>query len=410
MTVQPQPQPKKVLRVVEVTRYIKQLLERDQLLSLIQVQGEVSALSRTSSGYVYFTLKDATSQISCVIPRNNAASMRNEVAVLQQGSNVLIEASVSVYEQRGSYQLLVQRMRVGGEGAAKLRFQKLHAKLEAEGLFSSGRKRTLVKYPRKLVLITAPDSQAYHDVTRRLQIQWPHVTVIAAPVNVQGEHAPGQIATALDIANRLTDADVILIVRGGGSPEELEAFNDERLARAIFASRIPVVTGIGHTKDTSIADLVADVVAPTPTAAANVVVPDGEAMLRKCTEVYESIKSTMYRSLGRRRESLIRTRKDLVSLSPHNRVIVRRQRLDESWTQLGKTMTADLQIKRRTLGALQRQMEVLNPTAILARGYALLTDDETGSVIASTASAAPGRRLRAQVKDGTFQVTVNKDD
>jgi exodeoxyribonuclease VII large subunit len=399
-------QPKKVLRVLEVTQYIKNLLERDSLLSLIQVQGEVTNLSISGSGWVYFTLKDATSQIACVITRNNSPSLRDQIGVIRNGSVVLVEASVTVYDGRGVYQLSVRRMKVGGEGAAKLRFLKLQEKLEQEGMFSAGRKRQLPAYPREIALITAPNSQAYHDVIRRLHVQWPHVGVIFAPVNVQGEQAAGQICTALDICNRMTDAEIILIVRGGGSPEELEAFNDERLARAIFASRIPVVTGIGHTQDTSIADLVADVAATTPTAAASAVVPNGEAMVSQCRQVYGSARSHMNRGLRVRRQNVARLNQELIRLSPLNRIVTRRQRLDEAWEFIDKAIATDLRHRRRTLEALRSHLDALNPTAILSRGYALLADAETGEVVSSTAAATPGRRVEAQVKDGKFVMTV----
>ena len=399
-------QPKKVLRVSEVTRYLKQLMERDSLLSLLQVYGEATNLSKSGSGWIYFSLKDNLSQLPCVISSKQAVSLRQELAALENGVTVQVEGSISVYEPRGTYQLSVLRMRVGGSGAAKIRFERLREKLEAEGLFAADRKRPLPRYPSKLVLVTAPNSEAYHDVVTRLGMLWPWVTVIVAPVSVQGEHAAGQIATAIDIANRSTDADAIVLAGGGGAVEELDAFNDERLARVIFASRIPVITGIGHTQNVTIADLVADVRAPTPTAAAVAAVPDGPALAKSCRQLYYAARSHMARGLSARRNRLARAESELLRCSPERRIATRRQRLDEVWGGLERVVSRDLQLRRRRLDALQRQMDALNPEGILSRGYALLTDAGSGAVISSAQQATPGRRIRAQVKDGDFQVTV----
>lgn len=399
-------QPKRVLRVAEVTRYVKQVLENEELLTLVQVQGEVTNLSRPGSGIVYFSLKDSFSQLPCVMMRSEALGHAAEMSALGNGVSVLVEGSITVYEQRGYYQLNVRRIRVGGVGAARVRFERLREKLEGEGLFAAARKRPLPPYPRKLILVTAPKSQAYYDVIKRLELQWPSVTVITAGVSVQGDHASGQIATAIDLANRLTDADLIVLVRGGGSPEELDAFNDERLARTIFASRIPVLTGIGHTQDWTIADLVADAHAQTPTAAAGLAVPDGRAMVNACRQVYRSIRAHMGQGLKARAERLGRAEAALLAASPRRRIDARRQRLDDLWDGMEKMLTADLRVRRRRLESVHRQMEALNPMAILARGYALLTDLESGSVVFSTADATPGRRLNARVKDGSFPVTV----
>ena len=243
-------------------------------------------------------------------------------------------------------------------------------------------------------------------MVKRLQEQWPRVTLIVAGVTVQGDHAPAEISLALDIINRMTKADTILIVRGGGAPEELEAFNDERVARAIFASRIPVITGIGHTQDESIADLVADLACPTPTAAAATAVPDGRALLRSCHQLHGQLQSHVLRGFGARKSQLVQMQRSLERASPIRRVAARRQRLDDVWGSLLKVEQADLQIRRRRLDALARQIDSLNPLGILARGYALLSDAESGKVIASIAQATPGLRVTARVKDGTFPATV----
>ncbi|HEV3311225.1 MAG TPA: exodeoxyribonuclease VII large subunit [Chloroflexota bacterium] len=400
--------PRKVLQVAELTRYVKRVIDDDAKLSGISVLGEVANISRPGSGHIYFTLKDATSQLACVMMRAQALRQTTELTKLQLGINTIAEGSLTVYEPRGGYQLSVQRVEVQGAGAAQIRFERLRQKLESEGLFSEARKRPIPSHPRSLALITAPQSQAYHDVIKRLQEQWPRVTVIVAGVTVQGEGAPAEIALALDIVNRMTKADAILIVRGGGSPEELGAFNDERVARAIFASRIPVITGIGHTQDWTIADYVADLRATTPTAAAAIAVPDGLALRRSCRQLHAHMRTNFQRGLSAHRNHLVQTERALVRASPVNRIAMRRQHLDDLWSGLTKSTTAELQTRRRRLDALTRQMEALNPLGILSRGYALLTDAQTGQVVASVSQANSGRHLTARVKDGSFPVTIGE--
>src|SRR5579872_871297 len=260
--------PARPIHVSELTRYVKYLLENDELLAALSVQGEICELSHSAAGHVYFTLKDAGSQVPCVMLRRQALQQRDQIAALRKGLSVVVHGSMTVYEVRGSYQIYAERVVSLGEGAFAQRFQALRDKLEREGLFAPERKRPLPTHPRKIALVTSPRSQAYHDVLHRLGTQYPFVTVIEAGVSVQGDGAADEIVMALDIINRLTDAELILLVRGGGSPEDLAAFNDERLARAIYASRTPVVTGIGHETDHTIADFVADRRAATPSLAA----------------------------------------------------------------------------------------------------------------------------------------------
>ncbi|HZS93242.1 MAG TPA: exodeoxyribonuclease VII large subunit, partial [Chloroflexota bacterium] len=268
------PAPPKTLRVAELTRYLKYLVERDDLLAALSVHGEIANLSRSPSGHVYFSLKDSTSQIACVLFRREAAQQREAIEQLRNGAAFVIHGYLTVYEPKGSFQVYVERVVPAGEGTLARQFELLKAKLESEGLFAVERKRPVPVYPKNLALVTSQGSQAYHDVLHRLRAQYPFVTVTVASVPVQGDGAGDAMAMAIDIVNRLTDVDLILLVRGGGAPEELAAFNEERLARAIFASRVPVITGIGHETDQSIADLVADRRAATPSLAAAAAVPD----------------------------------------------------------------------------------------------------------------------------------------
>lgn len=397
---------RKVLSVGELSRYLKILVEEDRLLSGLSVRGEVTNLSRSAAGHYYFALKDSTSQLSCTLFRREALQHGDEVGALRQGVAALVEGYLTVYEPRGSYQLYVERLHIEGEGAMQLRFERLRQKLEDEGLFAAERKRALPAWPRIVALVTAPDSRAYHDVLHRLRQQWPLITVIVAGVSVQGEHAASEMVLALDIVNRLTDADVILLVRGGGASEELACFNDERLARAIFASRVPVVTGVGHELDYTIVDFVADRRAATPSLAAANAVPDRRALLAGVSRLQREAAAGVKASVRRRRQAVAEAERALLRASPAGRVRGRRQRVDEALDHLLRSVTLSLDVRRRRLDTVARQLRALDPLAVLGRGYAVITDLETGRVITSVNQAQPGHRIGARVADGRFTARV----
>lgn len=398
---------RRTLRVGELTRYIKYQVEQDELLSQLSVEGEVSDLSRSASGHVYFTLKDAVSQISCVLFRREALQQREQLEGLRKGVAAVAHGFLTIYEPRGTYQIYVQRVVVHGEGALFQQVERLRSKLESEGLFAPERKRPLPTFPRKLALITSPGSQAYHDVLHRLRQQFPFVTVIEAGASVQGDGAADAMAMALDIVNRLTEADVILLVRGGGAPEELAAFNEERLARAMFASRIPVVTGIGHETDLTIADMVADVRAATPSLAAAAAVPDVGGLVDRIRRTHGHTRHLVVHRLEGERRRLVALHRSLLRMNPETHLRSRRQRADELTRLAQRAVAVQVQAKRQTLDALRVQLEALDPLAILERGYALLADAETGEIISRSEQGRPHRRLRARVSDGTFTVRVD---
>lgn len=400
------PAPHRPLRVGEVTRYLKYLIERDDLLASLSVRGEISDLTRAASGHVYLTLKDEVSQIPCVLFRREALQQAQEVTRLRKGISVIAHGFLTLYEPRGTYQIYVERVQVEGEGAAFQRLEQLRARLESEGLFAEGRKRALPQYPRKLALVTSPGSQAYHDVLHRLRTQYPFVTVIVAGASVQGDGAADEMVMAIDIVNRLTDADVILLVRGGGAPEELAAFNDERLARAIFASRIPVVTGIGHETDWSIADYVADRRAATPSLAAAAAVPDAGGMIGAMARLHAEMTRAVRDRLAAARRHWVQANRMLIRSRPETRLRVQRQRTETAVKAQERAMRVLLRSKRGRLEALRGQLRALDPLAILERGYAVLTTEDGTGVVSSVAEAHPRRVLQARVSDGTFRVRV----
>ncbi|HLJ69479.1 MAG TPA: exodeoxyribonuclease VII large subunit [Chloroflexota bacterium] len=398
--------PARPIHVSELTRYVKYLLENDELLAALSVQGEICELSHSAAGHVYFTLKDAGSQVPCVMLRRQALQQRDQIAALRKGLSVVVHGSMTVYEVRGSYQIYAERVVSLGEGAFAQRFQALRDKLEREGLFAPERKRPLPTHPRKIALVTSPRSQAYHDVLHRLGTQYPFVTVIEAGVSVQGDGAADEIVMALDIINRLTDAELILLVRGGGSPEDLAAFNDERLARAIYASRTPVVTGIGHETDHTIADFVADRRAATPSLAASEAVPDVRVSVRRLAELHREMTVSVQRQIGDRRRSWVHVNRSLLQASPQHRLQVRRGRAEELNKAARAAVVAHFRARRITLDGLVAQLGALDPLSILSRGYAVLTDVETGKVVSSVANAYPGQELRGRVADGEIAVRV----
>src|SRR5512136_2978956 len=263
------------MTVGALTRYIREMFEVDYRLQDVWVEGEVSVVSRPSSGHIYFTLKDAAAQIACVMWKSAAPTFG---ALLVHGGQILAHGKVSVYEPRGSYQLYVDRVQPQGLGDLHAQFELLKARLEAEGLFAPERKRPLPEFPHRIGLVTSPTGAVIRDICNVLARRWPLVEVVLAPTQVQGEDAPPQIVAALDALYRRDDlahiVDVIIVARGGGSLEDLWAFNDERVARKIAESPVPVVSGVGHETDFTIADFVADVRAPTPSAAAELITPD----------------------------------------------------------------------------------------------------------------------------------------
>ncbi|MGI8825977.1 MAG: exodeoxyribonuclease VII large subunit [Chloroflexota bacterium] len=394
------------MRVSDVSRYLKQMIEADDLLGALSVRGEIGELSRAASGHIYFTLKDSTSQLSCVLFRREAAYQQEDVRQMRRGAEVIVHGFLTLYEPRGTYQLYVERVLTQGEGALFQRVERVRAQLEKEGLFAPERKRPLPSFARKLALITSPGSQAYHDVLHRLRTQYPFVTVIVAGASVQGDGAAGAMAMAIDVVNRLTDAEVILLVRGGGAPEDLAAFNDERLARAIFASRLPIITGIGHETDHSIADFVADVRAATPSLAAAAAVPDVASLVQRTARLHDQVMRCMRHQLQGRRRRWLELNRLLLRSSPKARLRTQRQRADELERGASHAAHALLDAKRARLDGLLGRLAALDPLAVLERGYAVLMDRETGRVLNRRAQASVGQALTARVADGEFVVRV----
>ncbi len=386
------------LSVSEVTARVKEVIACDDLLADVRVAGEVSNLSRPASGHLYFTLKDEGAQLRCVMWRSYAARLSR---LPRNGDAVIARGRIDVYERDGVYQLYVEALVGQGIGDLNAEFERLKQKLQAEGLFDAARKRPLPRFPRALGIVTSPTGAALQDILNVLRRRYPLLEVYLSPTLVQGEDAPEQIVRAIQRLNDAGCCDVILVARGGGSLEELWAFNDERVVRAIAASPTPVVSGIGHEIDYTLADFAADVRAPTPSAAAEIITPDINDLRLQVDAMSLTLTETMQARLTRARASLSTLQRALRLLSPFNQLARQRERLDEARTRLAAALAHRLAVLRLRLDGLRARLEGVGPLATLARGYAIVRDAD-GRIVRSVRAVQRGARLQITVADGSF--------
>ncbi|MCX6023463.1 MAG: exodeoxyribonuclease VII large subunit [Chloroflexi bacterium] len=385
-----------VFSVGQVVRYLKDVLEYDAILADLWIGGEVSNFSRARSGHCYFVVKDAVSQINCVLFRGPGGYDRD----LGNGQAVLVHGKVSVYETRGELQMVVDVVQPEGVGALALEFERLKTKLEAEGLFELGRKRRLPLFPQRIGVVTSPTGAVWHDIQQVITRRYPLVELVLAPTAVQGEQAAPGVEDALRRLNLRDDIDLIIVARGGGSLEDLWAFNEERVARAIFASRIPVISGVGHETDTTIADWVADRRGPTPSVAAEIAVPDRQELRSHVLLDQRRLKGALADTMGRARTSLDSLRMRLGALAPP--IDRERQRVDDQTRLLTLHLQRLLDARRNAIALRVSQLDAFNPQHTLARGYALVQRGDTGTVVTRPDQAAPGAALMITVADGAF--------
>lgn len=394
-----------VYTVSQITAYIKSLFVGDVLLADVWLSGEVSGFTQASSGHCYFTLKDAGAVLKAVIWRTQAARM----ALPRNGDQVIAHGYISVYEQGGMYQLYVDHLEGAGVGRLWLEFERLKARLEAEGLFAEARKRPIPGRPGRLGIVTSPTAAALRDILRTLGRRYPLVDVLLAPTAVQGAEAPPGIVAALDLLNRWSaerePLDAIILARGGGSLEELWAFNDERVARAIAASAVPVITGVGHETDFTIADFVADLRAPTPTGAATLATPDVQELSAAVAGLGERAGRLIAGRLAAERARVENLALRLRRASPTARLAADRQRIDDLGRRAGLALTARLRHERERLRGQALRLVALDPARVLARGYAIVTRTD-GAVVHSVTQVAVNDPLRVRVADGAFPARV----
>ncbi|HIE09175.1 MAG TPA: exodeoxyribonuclease VII large subunit [Armatimonadetes bacterium] len=388
-----------ILTVSELTRHIKSLIGDDPLLQDLWVKGEISNFQRHDSGHLYFSLKDEGAIVDCVMWRERAAKLQFEP---RDGLGVVARGYVSVYEKRGRYQFYVQDMLPLGVGLLWLRLEELKRKLEAEGLFN--RKRPLPKYPERIALVTSPVGAAVRDLISIITRRFPPARIVVVPTLVQGREAPSSIARAIELANR-AGVDIIIVARGGGSFEELYAFNEEIVARAIYASERPVVSAVGHEVDFTIADLVADRRAPTPSAAAEIAVPDRTELMAQLAQIRGRLLDSARRRIevARGRLTLLAERRPLQR--PKTALDQRRQRLDELRERLKRVAVAGLVARFERLARLRGVIEAMDPRRVLRRGYAILRK-ANGRIVRSPREVSAGEELEAKVAQGSFKVRV----
>jgi len=360
----------KIYKVVELTREIKELLEMS--FPMLWVEGEISNFKQHSSGHLYFTLKDEYSQLNCAMWRFRANGLLFQP---QDGMKVIVNGELQVYEKGGYYQLIVHQIQPAGIGALQMAFEQLKQKLHAEGLFDEQFKKPLPKFPERIGVVTSPTGAAIRDIVSVISRRFPGVQIILYPVRVQGEGSAIEIATAIREFNEYGDVDVIIVGRGGGSLEDLWAFNEEIVARAIFDSQIPIISAVGHEIDFSISDFVADKRAPTPSAAAEMVVRDRTELLGVIDYYYEKLVNLMKREIQNYREKLFNIQRSYAFRKPEDVIYQKMQRVDEIQRNLIVNFSHTLELRSQTLFRLEQQLKALNPTAILKRGYSICYKD-----------------------------------
>lgn len=387
--------PPHVQTVSELTGEIKDLIEGN--LPEVWVRGEVSNCLKANSGHVYFTLKDEGAQIAAVMWRNTAARIRFD---MHDGLQVVVNGGIEVYKPRGSYQVIVRQLIPQGVGALELAFRQMHAKLEAEGLFNPARKRPIPRFPKRIALVTSPSGAAVRDMIQVITRRWKTADIVIVPVKVQGEDAAQQIAAALRGVHQLPNVDVVICGRGGGSLEDLWAFNEEVVARAIAACRLPVISAVGHEIDVTIADLVADVRALTPSEAGERVVPDRAEVLSTLDNLQQRLVSGLQNRAGKARLQLEGLRSRRVFTRPFQRVHDELTRVDEFDVRLRRAIRQRAVASKQQLDLAAATLDALSPLKVLGRGYSITRRAETGELVTGSEQLVIGDRITTILASG----------
>ncbi len=374
-------------------------------MARLWIEGEISNIARPASGHLYFSLKDDSAQIRAAFFRQR---QRGPTINLKNGDRVLAFGRVSIYEPRGDYQLIVEQVEPAGEGALKREYDKLRKKLAAEGLFDENRKQELPELPRSIGVITSPSGAAIRDILSVLRRRFPAIPVTIYPAAVQGDAAPGELMTALSDAVRRNETDVLIMGRGGGSLEDLWAFNNEELARAIADCPIPIVSAVGHEVDFTIADFVADLRAPTPSGAAELVVPNREDWLRTVNRLAQRVARLGQRSLEDRAQALDYLARRLAANSPAANLGRQGERLRELLARLSSGTRLHVTRVEHRLQLAMRTLHSVSPLATLDRGYAIVMDADSGKVLSDANTVTAGSDIRARLHVGELIATVKE--
>lgn len=393
-----------VFTVSQLNEHIRELLDADRLLSELCVRGELSNYKIYPSGHHYFTLKDSESSLRCVMFKSSAVKLRFRP---ENGMSVTVFGRISVYPRDGAYQLYCTGIMPEGVGDLQVAFEQLKEKLNGEGLFDRSHKKELPAFPERIAIITSSAGAAVHDMIRILGSRWPMTKILLLPVRVQGPEAPPEIAGAIRYANEFRLADLIITGRGGGSIEDLWAFNDERVARAIYASEIPVISAVGHEPDVTISDYVADRRASTPSNAAEIAVPDRNEMEELLRSYEIRCSQAMNKQLSQLRERLNAYREKRVLSDPSAGFDNRRICLDRYRDRLCASQESNLAAIKRRFVSLASSLDAMSPLRVLSRGYAVAEKND-GCVVKSAAKLRPGERLRLVFSDGKADCRIEQ--
>jgi exodeoxyribonuclease VII large subunit len=438
----------RIFSIKDINRYIRMKLESDQLLGDVWLRGEISNFTHHSSGHMYFTLKDKDSRLKCIM----FASHNQKLPFIpKEGTKVLARGNISVFERDGNYQFYVTQMQPDGIGSLYLAYEQLKRKLEAEGLFEASRKRTIPRFPSVIGIITSPTGAAVRDIMITLQRRHPSVPVLLFPVLVQGAGSASAIVRAIEMMNQMAEVDVLIIGRGGGSLEELWAFNEEAVARSIAASKIPIISAVGHETDFTIADFVADLRAATPTAAAELAVPHIAELQSQLSQIRARMVQTLRMTLRNRQDRLRRIRRSPLFANPRKYMLQQAERLDRlkdrlehrtfrrtersreklmrlsaslagahpgekaafaarrlkgTTQRLEATIATGMKERRMQLTGVIRQLDALSPLKVMSRGYSLVYDEKVERLIKSIHDVQPGDLIKVKLSDGQLDCQV----
>lgn len=396
-----------VLSITQLNEYIRGRMDADPLLSQVAVRGEISNYKLYPSGHHYFTLKDESSALRCVLFKGNALRLRFRP---ENGMKILAMGRVSVFPRDGAYQLYCTALALDGVGDLYAAFEQLKKKLAAQGLFDPAHKKPLPKYPGTIGIVTSSAGAAVHDMLRILRKRYPLSQVRLLPVRVQGAEAPGEIAAAIAYANRYRLADLLIVGRGGGSIEDLWAFNDERVAHAIYASQIPVISAVGHEPDVTISDYVADLRAATPSNAAELAVPDQDALRQNLDAIAAAMAASLTRQLRGARQHLNILAQSPALQSPAGYLNQREKSLELLKNRLVSAQNQNITQKNQRYIAAVSKLDAMSPLKVLTRGYAMARKED-GTVLRSIRQVDLGERVRLSLQDGSFSATVmEKED
>lgn len=391
-----------VLSITQINEYIRGKMDEDRLLMQLAVRGEISNYKMYPSGHHYFTLKDENAALKCVMFKTNAARLRFRP---ENGMKVIALGRITVYPRDGAYQLYCSAMSMDGIGDLYAAFEQLKAKLAAQGLFAPEHKKPLPPYPGTIGIVTSSAGAAVHDMLRILNKRYPLTQVRLLPVRVQGAEAPGEIAAAIRYANRYHLADLLIVGRGGGSIEDLWAFNDERVAYAIYESQIPVISAVGHEPDVTISDYVADLRAATPSNAAELAVPDQTALMQNLDAAASAMASALSVRLRHARQRLNVLAQSPALVSPTGYLEQRKQSLEHLKARMIAAQTQQIQRKRQRFIGETAKLEAMSPLKVLTRGYSIVSSDD-GTVLHSIQQTASGEEIHVKLSDGSLRATV----